>query len=261
MLMSIINTFTEEAFKGNPAAVCYLNEEKDPNWMQAVAKEINVPTTAFIRSLNNEYSLRWFTPTTEIPICGHGTLASSFFFWFLGFVDKEKSITFHTKSGVLKAQLIDDWVQLQFPAILEEKVVVPDLLIKALGVEPVYVGKNKLDYLVEVESEDIVRNLKPNIDLITQLPVRGVIVTSQSSTNELDFISRFFSPAQGIIEDYVNGSSHCCLGPYWKNKLHKTDFIAYQASERGGIIKVRVLDENVLLCGKSITIFDGQLTV
>lgn len=165
--------------------------------MQAVAKEINVPTTAFIRSLNNEYSLRWFTPTTEIPICGHGTLASSFFLWEKGFVDKEKSITFHTKSGVLKAQLIDDWVQLQFPAILEEKVVVPDLLFKALGVEPVYVGKNKLDYLVEVESEDIVRNLKPNIDLITQLPVRGVIVTSQSSTNELDFISRFFPLPKG----------------------------------------------------------------
>ncbi|MGE7926098.1 PhzF family phenazine biosynthesis protein [Viridibacillus arvi] len=261
MELSIINTFTEQAFRGNPAAVCFLSDEKESSWMQIVAKEINLPTTAFIGFLNGEYHLRWFTPSTEIPICGHGTLASSFFLWEKGFVDKDKSITFHTKSGVLKARLIDGWVQLQFPAIIEENVVAPELLIKALGVEPVYVGKSRLDYLVEVESEEIVRNLNPNIDLIAQLPVRGVIVTSLSNANEFDFVSRFFSPAQGIIEDYVNGSSHCCLGPYWKNKLHKTDFTAYQASERGGIIKVKVLDDTIFLSGKSITFFEGKLTV
>ncbi|MEK4231309.1 PhzF family phenazine biosynthesis protein [Solibacillus sp. FSL H8-0538] len=261
MELSIINTFTEQAFRGNPAAVCFLSDVKDSSWMQTVAKEINLPTTAFIDFLNGEYHLRWFTPSTEIQICGHGTLASSYFLWEKGFVDKEKSITFHTKSGVLKAHLIDGWVQLQFPAIIEENVVAPELLIKALGVKPVYVGKSRLDYLVEVESEEIVRNMKPNIDLIAQLPVRGVIVTSHSNENEFDFVSRFFSPSQGIIEDYVNGSSHCCLGPYWKNKLHKTDFTAYQASERGGIIKVKVLDDNIFLFGKSITFFEGKLTV
>ncbi|KOS66332.1 phenazine biosynthesis protein PhzF family [Lysinibacillus contaminans] len=261
MELSIINTFTEQAFRGNPAAVCFLSDAKESSWMQTVAKEINLPTTAFIGFLNGEYHLRWFTPSTEIPICGHGTLASSYFLWEKGFVDKEKSITFHTKSGVLKARLIDGWVQLQFPAIIEENVVAPELLIKALGVEPVYVGKSRLDYLVEVESEEIVRDLKPNIDLIAQLPVRGVIVTSHSNENKFDFVSRFFSPAQGIIEDYVNGSSHCCLGPYWKNKLHKTDFTAYQASERGGIIKVKVLGDEIFISGKSITIFEGKLTI
>ncbi|WP_397538539.1 PhzF family phenazine biosynthesis protein [Rummeliibacillus pycnus] len=261
MQLSIINTFTEQPFKGNPAAVCYLSEEKESNWMQQIAKEINLPTTAFINLLNNKYYLRWFTPTTEIPICGHGTLASSYFLWEKGLFDKEKSITFQTKSGVLEAQLIDDWVQLQFPTMIQEKTIAPDVLVRALGVDLTYVGKNKLDYLVEVESEDLVRNLKPNIDLITQLAVRGVIVTSKSNTSEFDFVSRFFSPSQGINEDFVNGSSHCCLGPYWKDKFKKNNLTAYQASERGGIIKLRVIDGAVLLSGKAVTIFEGKLTV
>lgn len=261
MKLSLINTFTEQAFKGNPVAVCFLNEVKDSGWMQEVAKELNIPTTAFINLLNNEYHLRWFTPSTEIPICGHGTLASSYFLWEKGFVDNEECITFHTKSGVLKANLVDGWVQLEFPAILEEKTIAPESLINALNVEPTYVGKNKFDYLVEVKSEDIVRNLKPNIDLIAQLPVRGVIVTSKSNTNEFDFVSRFFSPAQGLNEDYVNGSSHCCLGPYWERKLEKSEFTAYQASDRGGILKIKVADDKVLLSGKAITIFEGKLIV
>lgn len=261
MNLSILNTFTEQAFQGNPAAVCFFSEKKDNGWMQAVAKELNLPTTAFINVINKEYHLRWFTPSTEIPICGHGTLASSYYLWDKGIVEKKKTIVYHTKSGLLKAQFIDGWVQLEFPPILEEKTIAPELLITALGVKPLYVGKNKLDYLVEVATEDTLKNLKPNIDLISQLPVRGVIVTSKSNSNQYDFVSRFFSPSQGIIEDYVNGSSHCCLGPYWKNKLQKSNFIAYQASERGGILKVKVFDEKVLLSGKAITVFEGNLTV
>jgi PhzF family phenazine biosynthesis protein len=227
--------------------------------MQSIAQEINLPVTAFINQFKNNYSLRWFTPSTEIPICGHGTLASSFFLLENGYVEKDKIIEFHTKSGVLKSQFIDEWVQLEFPSILEEKTIAPDLLMKALGVELIYVGKNQFDYLVEVKSEDIVRNLKPDIDQIAQLPVRGVIVTSISNTNEYDFVSRSFSPAQGINEDYVTGSAHCCLGPYWQNKLHKNEFIAYQASNRGGFLKVKVLEEYVLLSGKAVTIMEGKL--
>lgn len=259
--LSIVNTFTEQEFTGNPAAVCFLSEMKDHSWMQAVAKELNMPTTAFINIFNDEYFLRWFTPSTEISICGHGTLASSYYLWDKGIVEKEKPIIYHTKNGLLKAQFIDGWVQLEFPLIFEKEAVAPDLLITALGVQPTYVGKNKFDYLVEVETEQAVKNLKPNIELISQLPVRGVIVTSKSNSNKYDFVSRFFSPAQGIIEDYVNGSSHCCLGPYWKRKLNKSDFTAYQASERGGILKVKVLDESVLLSGKALTIFAGNLTM
>ncbi|WP_416150179.1 PhzF family phenazine biosynthesis protein [Salipaludibacillus sp. HK11] len=258
MNLSILNTFTDQAFKGNPAAVCMLREKKDSSWMQSIAKEMNLPVTAFINQFKNDYYLRWFTPSMEIPICGHGTLASSFFLWEKGYVKKEKNIAFHTKSGVLKSQLIDNWVKLEFPSILEEKIIAPDLLINALGVEPTYVGKNQFDYLVELKSEDIVRNLIPNINLIAQLPVRGVIVTSHSNSNDFDFVSRFFSPAQGLNEDYVTGSAHCCLGPYWKSRLQKSEFTAYQASDRGGIIKVKLIDDKVLLSGKAVIVFEGN---
>ena len=256
-----VNTFTEQAFRGNPAAVCILQEEKEEEWMQQIAKETNLPVTAFIHRIQNNYVLRWFTPTTEIPICGHGTLASAYIIWKKGYQEADKQISFHTKSGVLTSQLKGDWVQLEFPAIPEKKIIAPDLLIRALGVNLKYVGENKLDYLVEVDSEEIVRSLKPNIQSIAQLPVRGVIVTSRSNTSEYDFVSRFFSPAQGLNEDYVTGSAHCCLGTYWKRKLQKSEFTAFQASNRGGMLKVNVLDDTVFLSGKAVTIFEGNLTI
>lgn len=261
MNLFILNTFTDRIFTGNPAAVCVLQEEKKEKWMQQVAKEINLPVTAFINCIQNRYFLRWFTPTTEIPICGHGTLASAYILWQKGYVEDGNTLYFHTTSGILKAELMDKWIQLEFPTIPQEQVIAPELLINALGVNPRYVGKNKLDYLVELDSESTVKDLKPNIELIAQLPVRGVIVTSPSQTNEYDFVSRFFSPAQGIAEDYVNGSSQCCLGPYWKNKLGKSEFTACQLSDRGGILKVKVLNDKVLLSGKVISVLEGTLTV
>ncbi|MFE4894203.1 PhzF family phenazine biosynthesis protein [Peribacillus butanolivorans] len=262
MELTIINTFTDQPFRGNPAAVCFLSEEKDTEWMQKVAKETNLPVTAFIINLhNNECNLRWFTPSIEIPICGHGTLASSFFLWGKGYVQKNKPIVYQTKSGVLTSKLVDGMVQLEFPSLMEKEAIAPDLLIKALGVDPTYVGQNKWDYLIEVQSEEIVRNLNPDIDLIAQLPIRGIIVTSQSDSSEYDFVSRFFSPAQGLNEDYVTGSAHCCLGPYWKSKLNKNIFQAYQASERGGVIKVEVVEDIVKLSGNAVTIFEGNLTL
>ncbi|MGM0789788.1 MAG: PhzF family phenazine biosynthesis protein [Bacillota bacterium] len=182
MDLSIINTFTKQAFKGNPAAVCMLSEEKETNWMQKVTREINLPTTVFINFTDGEYYLRWFTPSNEISICGHGTLASSFYLWEKEFVAKDKTISFHTKSGILKANYINGWVQLEFPALIEKEASPSELLLTALDITPTYVGKNKLDYIVEVKTEDIVKKLKPNIDLISQLPARGVIVTSQSNS-------------------------------------------------------------------------------
>ncbi|MGE7907261.1 PhzF family phenazine biosynthesis protein [Peribacillus sp. NPDC094092] len=152
-------------------------------------------------------------------------------------------------------------VQLEFPSLIERETAVPELLIKALSVVPAYVGQNKWDYLVEVQSEEIVRNIKPDIDSIAQLPIRGVIVTSRSDSGEYDFVSRFFSPAQGLDEDHVTGSAHCCLGPYWKRKLDKSIFIAYQASERGGRLKVEVMEDTVKLSGHAVTIFEGSLNI
>ncbi|CEG34905.1 MULTISPECIES: PhzF family phenazine biosynthesis protein [Bacillaceae] len=261
MELTIINTFTDQPFKGNPAAVCLLTGESDSEWMQRIAKEINMPVTAFIQPHNGEWKLRWFTPSIEIPICGHGTLASSFFLWDKGYVPRDQPIAYQTKSGLLTAKFVDGMVQLEFPSLREKETTAPDLLIKALGVVPAYVGQNKWDLLVEVQSEEIVRNLKLDIDSIAQLPVRGVIVTSQSDSSEYDFVSRFFSPAQGLDEDQVTGSAHCCLGPYWKRKLDKSNFIAHQASERGGQLKVEVTEDTVKLSGHAVTIFEGNLTI
>lgn len=261
MELTIINTFTDQPFKGNPAAVCLLTGENDSKWMQRIAKEINMPVTAFVQSHNGKWKLRWFTPSIEIPICGHGTLASSFFLWDKGYVPRDQQIAYQTKGGLLIAKFVEGMVQLEFPSLREKESAVPDLLIKALSVVPAYVGQNKWDLLVEVQSEEIVRNLKPDIDSIAQLPVRGVIVTSQSDSSEYDFVSRFFSPAQGLDEDQVTGSAHCCLGPYWNRKLDKSIFIAYQASERGGMLKVEVTENTVKLSGHAVTIFEGNLNI
>ncbi|MBO0998740.1 PhzF family phenazine biosynthesis protein [Bacillus sp. SD075] len=261
MELTIINTFTDQPFKGNPAAVCLLTGESDSEWMQRVAKEINIPVTAFINRHKDEWQLRWFTPSIEIPICGHGTLASSFFLWEKGYVPRDETIVYQTKSGLFTAKFVDGMVQLEFPSLIEQEIAAPELLIKALGVVPAYVGQNKWDYLVEVQSEEIVRNLKPDIDSIAQMPIRGIIVTSQSDSSEYDFVSRFFSPAQGLDEDYVTVSAHCCLGPYWKSKLDKSITIAYQASKRGGLLKVEVTGDTVKLSGHAVTIFEGNLTI
>ncbi|QPA30159.1 PhzF family phenazine biosynthesis protein [Thermaerobacillus caldiproteolyticus] len=261
MKIFLINAFTDQPFTGNPAAVCVLPESKDAEWMQKVAKEINLPTTAFLEYTNGGFSLRWFTPTTEIPLCGHGTLASAYVLWEMGYIKAEHPVSFSTKSGILTATVKNGWIELDFPSAPDHEITASDKLIKALGVVPKYVEKNQLDYIVEVESEDIVKNLTPDIGSIAQLPIRGVIVTSRSSSGKFDFISRFFSPAQGIVEDAVTGSAHCCLGPYWKRRLNKDEFIAYQASARGGMIKVKMSNNRVLLSGKAVTVLKGELFV
>lgn len=257
----IVNAFTQETFGGNPAAVCILQENKSDEWMQNVAKQMNLPITAFVSKIEDEYYLRWFTPTIEIPICGHGTLATSHILWERRHIEKKQPIHFNTKSGKLKSEMENGWIQLQFPSAPDKEIIAPNNLVEALGRKPKYIGKNAMDYIVEVRSEDVVRNIKPNINQISQLPVRGVIITSVSDSEELDFVSRFFSPAQGIIEDYVTGSAHCCLGPYWQRKLNKNEFMAYQASERGGLLKIRLSGKYVFLSGKALTILEGNLAI
>lgn len=153
----------------------------------------------------------------------------------------------------------DGWIELNFPALPEEKTEPSVELLEALGTQATYVGKNKFDYLVEVESEEIVIMMKPDFMKLLKVPTRGVIVTSRA--NEYDFVSRFFAPQIGVLEDPVTGSAHCCLGPYWQKKLNKDEFIAYQASERGGILRVKVADNRVLISGKAITVLEGELLI
>jgi PhzF family phenazine biosynthesis protein len=254
-----VDAFTDTAFKGNPAAVCVLPQERDEHWMQDLASEMNLSETAFLVQQDDGYNLRWFTPAVEVDLCGHATLASAHILWETGLLAEGQEARFFTRSGLLTAERRGDWIQLDFPSESESASEAPEGLDEALGASAIYVGKNRFDYLVEVESEDLVRNLTPDFQLLSAISSRGFMVTSRSEANEFDFISRFFAPAFGINEDPVTGSAHCCLGPYWAKKLDKTELTAYQASPRGGIVRVRVGQERVNLLGKAVTVMRGVL--
>lgn len=254
-----VDAFTEKPFSGNPAGVCVLNEKPDEKLMQNIAREMNLSETAFLIKEGEEYNLRWFTPNAEVDLCGHATLASAHILWEKGYLRKDLEAKFSTKSGLLTAKMNEGWIELNFPALPEERTEPPIELLEALGTEATYVGKNKFDYLVEVESEDIVTKMKPDFMKLLKVPTRGVIVTSRA--REYEFVSRFFAPQVSVLEDPVTGSAHCCLGPYWQRKLNKDEFIAYQASERGGILRVKVADDRVLISGKAVTTLEGELLI
>ncbi|MDQ3282950.1 MAG: PhzF family phenazine biosynthesis protein [Acidobacteriota bacterium] len=255
-----VDAFTSEAFRGNPAAVCLLDAERDASWMQNVAAEMNLSETAFVLRREDDFSLRWFTPTVEVALCGHATLASAHTLWEEGVLPANEIARFHTKSGLLTAERNGEWIELDFPATREEHSAPPEGLLESLGVtKPVYVGRNKFDYLVEVDSEESVRAMKPDHARLRTIPVRGVIVTSRPSSPGYDFVSRFFAPGSGIDEDPATGSAHCCLTPYWSAKLGKTDMDAYQASARGGVLRVRLEGDRVKLGGQALTIVRGEL--
>jgi PhzF family phenazine biosynthesis protein len=255
-----VDAFTERPFAGNPAAVCILQTLKEDGWLQAVAREMNLSETAFLAKKPDHFDLRWFTPRVEVALCGHATLASAHILWQQGLATGEE-IRFSTRSGILKAIRHGDDIELDFPLKPEEEAEAPPGLLHALGISAKYVGKNQFDYLVEAESEEVLRNMAPDFKQLATLPVRGIIVTSQSSDLHFDFVSRFFAPAAGIDEDPVTGSAHCCLGDFWRKRLGKTEFVAFQASARGGVVKVRVTKDRAFLGGKAVTVAKGELVV
>lgn len=254
-----VDSFTSEPFAGNPAAVCVLPSAREDNWMQKVAREMNLSETAFLEKQADGYKLRWFTPSVEVDLCGHATLASAHVLWETGQLHPEEQARFHTRSGLLTSDRRDEWIEMNFPAKMEKPAEAPAHLLEALAAKPVYIGRNAFDYLVEVESEEILRALRPNFSLLRTLRVRGVIVTSRSSQADYDFVSRFFAPGSGIDEDPVTGSAYCALGPYWAPRLGRKEFRAYQASERGGVVKVRVNGDRVILSGQAVTVLRGEL--
>ena len=219
MRLLIIDAFSSRPFTGNPAAVCLLEAERPADWMQAVAAEMNLSETAFVRRVDDGFCLRWFTPTIEVELCGHATLASAHALWSEDVVAASQPIRFQTKSGLLTCTRDGDWISLDFPVTPPQPTQPPEGLVDALGVRPSFVGKSKFDKLVLVESEQVVRSLNPDFARLRQLAVRGVMVTSTSDDPRFDFVSRYFAPGAGIDEDPVTGSAHCCLGPYWGDRL------------------------------------------
>ncbi len=257
----VVDAFTDRPFEGNPAAVCVLPAAREPRWMQQVAAEMNLSETAFLHRQADGFSLRWFTPTVEVDLCGHATLASAHVLWEGGHLGPTETARFHTHSGLLTAVHHGDWIELDFPAKPAEPCDPPPDLARALGVPLRYVGRNGFDYLVEVESAAALRELRPDFELLGRLPVRGVIVTARSAEPEFDFVSRFFAPASGVAEDPVTGSAHCCLGPFWGNRLAKVELQGYQASRRGGKVRVGLAGERVKLRGQAVTVLRGELLV
>jgi len=257
-----IDAFTDQPFRGNPAAVCLLDRERDTAWMQSVGAEMNLSETAFLLPRNDGWSLRWFTPAVEVDLCGHATLASAHALWEEKLLALGDTARFHTRSGVLLAKKQGDWIELDFPATREQKSEAPPALLESLGIKSArYVGRNKFDYVVEVASEEEVRKVKPDHAKLRTLPVRGVIVTSLASNGRYDFVSRFFAPGSGVDEDPVTGSAHCCLAPFWSDRLGKNEFVAYQASARGGELRVRLDGDRVKLGGRAVTVLRGDLAV
>ncbi|MGH9721698.1 MAG: PhzF family phenazine biosynthesis protein [Bryobacteraceae bacterium] len=252
-----VDAFTDRPFAGNPAAVCILPGERDETWMQAVAREMNLSETAFLVQDGNGYNLRWFTPAVEVDLCGHATLASAHVLWEDGRLGAGEQARFYSKSGLLTADRRGQWIEMDFPAMPQKLSQPPEGLLEGLGVIPLYVGRNQFDYLVQLDSEETLRSLKPDYAKLSRLGVRGVIVTSRSSS--CDFVSRFFAPGSGVDEDPVTGSAHCCLGPFWAPRLGKTELLAYQASARGGWVKVRVEGDRVKLGGQAVTVLRGEL--
>jgi PhzF family phenazine biosynthesis protein len=252
-----VDAFSARPFAGNPAAVCVMEGPASEAWMRDVAREMNLSETAFLYPEDGGYRLRWLTPAVEVDLCGHATLASAHVLWEEGYVAKDAAARFHTRSGLLTCRRQGDWIEMNFPAKLAEKVEAPPQLPEALGADLLYAGRNQFDYLVEVADEATLRALRPNHHLLRQLPVRGVIVTCRGK--EFDFVSRFFAPGAGVDEDPVTGSAHTALAPFWGERLGKTEMTGYQASARGGVVKVRVEGDRVYLSGQAVTVLRGEM--
>jgi PhzF family phenazine biosynthesis protein len=260
----LVDAFADRPFTGNPAAVCLVPGWPAVAWMQSIATEMNQAETAFVwKRSDGMYPLRWFTPTVEVDLCGHATLASAHVLWSNGLATAEEVIRFETKSGILTASRKGDEIELDFPVKPAVAADPPPGLLEALEVRaPRFVGRNQFDYLVEVESEAVLRAIAPDFRQLRQVECRGVIVTARGEDGRTaDFVSRFFAPAAGVDEDPVTGSAHCCLAAYWSRMLDRSELTGYQASRRGGFVRVRLAGDRVHLGGRAVSVMTGIMQV
>ncbi len=255
----VVDAFAARLFSGNPAGVCLVTEERSPQWMQDVAAEMNLSETAFLTRLEPDlWQLRWFTPTVEVALCGHATLAAAHILWTECGLGPD-TLWFATRSGRLSATRDAHRIRLDFPAQTPRPEPTTAALVDALGVHPQWVGRGGDDLLAVLASGQEVRALTPDLARLSTLDARGIIVSARSDDPAYDCVSRFFAPRVGVPEDPVTGSAHCCLGPYWAARLGKTELRAFQASPRGGVLGVAVQGDRVHLHGTAITVLSGTL--
>jgi PhzF family phenazine biosynthesis protein len=260
-----VDAFTDRAFAGNPAGVCVLNEKVDNAWMQNLAKEMNLAETAFLLKEDSGYNLRWFTPAAEVALCGHATLATAHIMWEWNILRHDENAEFSSLSGPLFARRMGDLIELDFPSEPAARTsTYPRVLLSALGVrvgQVLEVLQNRFDYMVVMNSEQGVQDVKPDFTELKQVDTRGIIVTARSeSSPKADFVSRFFAPRLAIDEDPVTGSAHCCLAPYWSERLGRDQLVGYQSSARGGTVRTHVKDSRVYLQGHAVTVFTAVLS-
>ena len=255
----LIDAFTDAPFAGNPAGVCLLPKARPDDWMQSVAREMNQAETAFLVKQKDGYDLRWFTPTTEVDLCGHATLASAHFLWSKPKASAPRTIRFHTKSGVLTAARKAGWIVLDFPSTPPQPCEPPPYLLDAVKAHGAPVFRTPFDYMVVTEHPAKLRALTPDVRLLRDIETRGVIVTCHSDESGVDFLSRFFAPGAGVDEDPVTGSAHCALAPYWAARLGRPVLVGKQVSARGGLVRVEHAGDRVRLGGKAVTVVKGVL--
>lgn len=257
-----VDAFTDKMFSGNPAGVCILKSELSAELMQSIAAEMNLSETAFVRKINDGFSLRWFTPKTEVELCGHATLASAHILWQEGIIRSEDEAVFHTVyKGKLTAKKTGDEIELDFPVNVPVPSEEKNELENALGAKPFTLSVTDHHYLAELCSEEELLSVAPDFDLLGKLEKFGTILTCRSENKDYDFLSRFFAPAKGVMEDPVTGSAHCVLTPYWSKKLNKKTMKAFQASERGGQLTVTLEGDRVLIAGQAVTVLSGNLLI
>lgn len=254
----VVDAFAHAPFGGNPAAVCLLEAEAEPEWMQSVAAEMNLSETAFVVPAGAEFGLRWFTPEVEVDLCGHATLASAHVLWE-GWVPERVPVRFRTRSGVLSCTRVDDLIELDLPADVPVPMDVSPALTDALGVAVTEAAVSRVGKVLALTDADAVRTLEPDFGAIARLDATGVIVTAAADVATLDFVSRYFAPGVGIDEDPVTGAAHCALAPFWAERLGRDELVGYQASKRGGTVRCRVAGERVVLGGHAVTVTRGEL--
>jgi len=255
----LTDAFTGEAFAGNPAGVVLLDEPRAERWMLAVAREMNQAETAFVLPRESGFDLRWFTPTIEVDLCGHATLATAHVLWEEKRLAPEDTARFHTRSGLLTVARTERGITMDFPSTPPEPAEEPAGLLDALGLTRGEVLRSRFDYMVVIDDPAALRKIVPPLEAIRKVKARGVIVTAPSDRKDADFISRFFAPQSGVDEDPVTGSAHCALAPFWANRLGRSRLTGFQASPRGGMVGVEVAGDRVLLTGRAVTVLRGSL--
>ncbi len=257
-----VDAFTAEPFKGNPAGVCILQKEVSKKWMQNIAAEMNLPETAFFIKAGDKYKIRYFSPESEVPLCGHATLSSAHIIYQEGIISKDKTITFASGVGDLYVRKSGNWIIMNFPAYNVEPMQIPSSAEKLIGIKPVELYRTSHGWtLALLHNEEDVRNLKPDFNLMKGSPFGNLIVTAPSEDTNFDFCVRCFAPALGINEDPVTGSAYSALTPFWNKKTGCEEFVSRQVSKRSGILKVALKGDRVEIAGHAKTIFKAELYV